>query len=79
MSDKRKPLILKSRRNRDRTCDLSLVRAALSQLSYPPETASKNRFIIRVLSKKINKSSKPVMHRGGEFLHESFISNPFTL
>src|SRR3972149_4197532 len=24
------------RRNRDRTCDLSLVRAALSQLSYPP-------------------------------------------
>src|SRR5512139_2300945 len=24
------------RRNRDRTCDLSLVRAALSRLSYPP-------------------------------------------
>jgi hypothetical protein len=23
-------------RSRDRTCDLSLVRAALSQLSYPP-------------------------------------------
>ncbi len=26
------------RRSRDRTCDLSLVRAALSQLSYPPVT-----------------------------------------
>ena len=26
------------RRNRDRTCDPSLVRAVLSQLSYPPET-----------------------------------------
>ena len=27
----------RGRRNRDRTCDLCLVRAALSQLSYPPE------------------------------------------
>ena len=27
------------RRNRDRTCDPSLVRAVLSQLSYPPVTA----------------------------------------
>jgi hypothetical protein len=27
---------LSGRRSRDRTCDLSLVRAALSQLSYPP-------------------------------------------
>ena len=31
-------LILYGRRNRDRTCDPSLVRAVLSQLSYPPET-----------------------------------------
>ena len=29
------------RRNRDRTCDLCLVRAALSQLSYPPDFLSK--------------------------------------
>src|SRR5437867_3762190 len=28
------------RRNRDRTCDLCLVRAALSQLSYPPESST---------------------------------------
>lgn len=28
------------RRNRDRTCDLCLVRAALSQLSYPPDFLS---------------------------------------
>lgn len=27
----------RGRRNRDRTCDLCLVRAALSQLSYPPD------------------------------------------
>ena len=30
------PVFLIGRRNRDRTCDLCLVRAALSQLSYPP-------------------------------------------
>jgi hypothetical protein len=29
------------RRNRDRTCDLCLVRAALSQLSYPPDFLNK--------------------------------------
>ena len=29
--------VFNGRRNRDRTCDLSLVRAALSQLSYPPK------------------------------------------
>jgi hypothetical protein len=29
--------IFAGRRNRDRTCDLCLVRAALSQLSYPPD------------------------------------------
>ena len=29
------------RRNRDRTCDLCLVRAALFQLSYPPDFPSK--------------------------------------
>jgi hypothetical protein len=28
---------MNGRRNRDRTCDPSLVRAVLSQLSYPPE------------------------------------------
>ncbi len=30
-------LILNGRRNRDRNCDPSLVRAVLSQLSYPPK------------------------------------------
>ncbi len=29
--------LLFGRRNRDRTCDFCLVRAALSQLSYPPD------------------------------------------
>ena len=31
------------RRNMDRTCDLSLVRAALSQLSYPPRVFAEKR------------------------------------
>ena len=31
----------RGRRNRDRTCDLCLVRAALYQLSYPPDFLSK--------------------------------------
>ena len=34
--DRRFSMNLRGGRSRDRTCDLSLVRAALSQLSYPP-------------------------------------------
>ncbi len=34
------PRLSAGRRNRDRTCDLCLVRAALSRLSYPPENPS---------------------------------------
>ena len=32
--------VVYGRRNRDRTCDPSLVRAVLSQLSYPPVSAA---------------------------------------
>ena len=35
------PHSIRGRRNRDRTCDLCLVRAALYQLSYPPDFLSK--------------------------------------
>ena len=35
------PHSFRGRRNRDRTCDLCLVRAALYQLSYPPDFLSK--------------------------------------
>ena len=37
----RDPSAIRGRRNRDRTCDLCLVRAALYQLSYPPDFPSK--------------------------------------
>lgn len=43
------PVFLIGRRNRDRTCDLCLVRAALSQLSYPP-VFSRSRQIFGMLS-----------------------------
>ena len=43
------PVFLIGRRNRDRTCDLCLVRAALSQLSYPPDF-SRSRQIFWMLS-----------------------------
>ena len=41
MDESALPILATSgRRNRDRTCDLCLVRAALSQLSYPPDFLS---------------------------------------
>ena len=46
------------RRNRDRTCDLCLVRAALSQLSYPPDFLSSTGGGYQVLSCLVNRFSQ---------------------
>ena len=47
------------RRNRDRTCDLCLVRAALSRLSYPPENPSVARQLCMLSSQPglVNRTS----------------------
>ena len=47
------------RRNRDRTCDPSLVRAVLSQLSYPPGTSYFRRPYYLLFS---NKSQEEIYH-----------------
>src|SRR5262245_37167425 len=44
------PHHIRGRRNRDRTCDLCLVRAALYQLSYPPDFPSKLADAIKSIS-----------------------------
>ena len=51
------PHSFRGRRNRDRTCDLCLVRAALSQLSYPPKICN----IAERLADSI-KSDTPCQH-----------------
>ena len=51
------------RRNRDRTCDISLVRAALSQLSYPPilcSTTAKNILLIRLFACQVTLSQQKI-------------------
>ena len=54
---------LNGRRNRDRTCDISLVRAALSQLSYPPilcSTTAKNILLIRLFACQVTLSQQKI-------------------
>ena len=65
-------VFLIGRRNRDRTCDLCLVRAALSQLSYPPDFSC-SRQIFWMLStppSSVNQESCIVLAR---FSNHSFL------
>lgn len=67
------PVFLIGRRNRDRTCDLCLVRAALSQLSYPPDF-SRSRQIFWMLStpqRSVNQESCIVLARFSQELPAS--------